>query len=366
MLIYDFRLVDPAQQNPTQLKVLLVIVVVVVAVLVFSFYCFFNRLGELVNAAHSDSYYHHARKKLIVYSPMGNWFELGYYETEADPESFTVISREYGKDKKRIFWKGKAQPVDYRTFYIDEEGVPKDALHVYYEKKYQDTLAVIPSADPETYRCYKEGTEANYEYLHQDKNFFYLNGNKIEVDRKTFVRLNLTLGVDKNHVYAIVNRRAVIPKLDTPPGDAAVISDNYARIGNAIIFSNWKTDFSVVNFPTIDSVHVLNDRNISVNGQLVRDGAHIPSVDLSTWEEMGPDHFKDRNSVYFEGLKIDQANAATFKVVAEGYGKDDQHVFYQDKKLNGADPVSFKYEFSTALATDGKLFFKNGEAIDRK
>lgn len=345
---------------------LFAVLIAFVALLALSFYYFFNRLGEPVSAQRSDSYYHHARKKLIVYAPMGNWFELGYHETEADPATFTIISREYGKDLKQIFWKGKAQPVDNKTFLIDDEGIPKDDRHVYYEPMHKDTLAVIQDADPETYHCYKVGTQASYEFMHQDKNSFFLNGSKINVDRKTFVRLNLTLGVDRNHVYAIVNRSAVIPKLATPPGDAAAISDNYARIGNAIIFSNWKTDFSVVNFPTIDSVHVLNDLNISVNGQLVRNGALIPGVDVSTWEEIGPDHFKDRNSVYFECLKIDQANAGTFKVVADGYGKDDRHVFYQDKKLNGADPVSFKYEFSTALATDGKLVFKNGEAIDRK
>lgn len=342
---------------------LLIILLVAGALIIISFYYFFNRIGDSVDAGRSDSYYHHARKKLIVYSPMGNWFELGYYETEADPATFNVIAREYGKDKKNIFWKGRVQQVHYETFSIDEEGIPRDEKHVYYEKQGQDMLAAIPGADPKTFQSYKEGTKASHDYLYQDKSSFYLNGEKIDVDRETFVRLNLTLGVDKNFVYAIINRNTVVSKLDTPPGKPAAISENYARIGNAIMVSNWKTEFAVIHFPIINSIRVLNERNISVNGQLIRDGHLIAGVDIATWEDLGVDHFKDRNSVYFEDKIIEQADPATFQIVAEGYSKDKQHVFYHHKILNGADPVLFKYDFGKGLGTDGKLFFKNGEVF---
>lgn len=78
---------------------------------------------------------------------MGNWFELGYTELEADPETFTVLSREFAKDKQQVYWKDHVQNVDHTSFTIDEQGTPRDAQHVYYHYDYGDSLYVIKNAD---------------------------------------------------------------------------------------------------------------------------------------------------------------------------------------------------------------------------
>jgi hypothetical protein len=340
----------------------------IVLILFFISIGFFYRIGKPVNASLSDSYYHHAWKKKIVHSPMGNWFELGYYETEADPGTFTVITRDYGKDHQSVYWKGLKQAVDYPTFYLDAERIPKDSVHVYSDLHLEDNLKVIEGADPTTYRLYKEGSSAYYQYWHQDANSFYLDGKKLNVDGKTFVRINSTLALDINHVYAIItkdDKTEVVQKLKRPEGEAQLISENYARIGNIILHSNWKNPFGAVNFNHIDSIQLLNERTLAVNGQLISDGLLVPEVDVVSWQDIGRDHFKDKKSVYFDGIKIEAADPLTFEVVYEAYSKDSQHVFYKEKMLAGASPSSFVYQYNTGIATDGELNFKEGVLLPK-
>lgn len=298
---------------------------------------------------------------------MGNTFELGYHEMEADSATFSVIAQEYGKDNQFIYWKDRKQDVDYLTFEVDAERIPKDAQHVYYyRQQYDSTLLVIPGADPQTYRLYKEGARGPYEYWHQDKNSFYVNGQAIAVDRKTFHRLNASLGLDTNYIYAIVYKdykTEVIQKQKAPTGEARAISENYARIGNSILLSNWKNEFAIVHFKSIDSIRLLDERSLVVNEQLMHDGKLLPDVDVNTWQDLGRDHFKDKNSVYYDGQKIERADPATFQIVFEEYSKDSQHVFYKNKILEGAKPASFTYKYNKDIATDGTLFFKEGELV---
>lgn len=327
---------------------------------------FFYRIGKPVNAELSDAYYYHAWKKKIVYSPMGNWFELGYYETDADPASFVVLANDYGKDHQSVYWKGLKQAVDYATFFVDAERIPKDSGHVYYDKHYKGNLQIIEGADPQSYRLYKEGSSAYYQYWYQDLHSFYIEGKKLNVDGKTFVRINTTLAFDTNYVYAIITNDTnteVVQKLKRPDGEAQSISENYVRIGNKVLHSNWKNPFSIVEFNYIDSVRLLNERTLVVNGQLIRDGLLIPGADVATWQELGRDHFKDKMSIYFDNLKIEGADPLTFEVVFEDYGKDKRNVFYKNKILSGAKASSFMYQYNTGIATDGELLFKDGVVI---
>ena len=327
---------------------------------------FFYRIGKPVNIVLSDAYYHHAWKKKIVHSPMGNWFELGYHETDADPESFVVLARDYGKDHQSVYWKGQKQPVDYSTFHIDKENIPKDAQHVYFDQHYQDNLQVVIGADPQTYHLYKEGSAAFYQFWCQDVNAYYIAGQKINVDRKTFVRINATIAIDTNFVYAVLSKNdktVVSEKLKRPAGEALAISQDYARIGNMILLSDWKNEFAVINFDHIDSIRLLNERTLVVNGQLIRDGLLLPGADVATWQELGRDHFKDKTNVYFDGKPIETADPSTFELIFEAYSKDHQHVFYEDRILTGANPATFVYQYNTGVATDGTLSFKDGIAL---
>lgn len=357
------------------MKILFIILAVFCVVVIVLVIGFFYRLGKPVDASRSDSYYHHAWKKKIIYSPMGNWFELAYEETTADPATFTVLSRDYGKDSQSVFLKGKPQQVDLATFQVDGDGIPRDQFHVYYETQYPDSLVVIEEADPKTYRPYAPNKEKYYQQWGQDERSVFLEGKRMDVDRNTFFLINQTLAMDSAHLYIIYNdanktgkvgATQVIKKANHPGGKAEAINSNYARVGNSILLSNWKNEFAIHTFRSIDSIRVVDDRNIVVDGVLMSDGKIIPELDLATFEVVDRDFMKDKNNVYYDTKKIHSCDPQSFATVFEEYSKDKTHVFYQEHVLEGADPDRFTYDYATGIASDGKLFFKNGKPVTDK
>jgi hypothetical protein len=338
---------------------------------------YFYRIGKPVNVVLSDAYYHHAWKTKIVYAPMGNWFELGYTELKADPSTFIVLSREFGKDNTSIFWKSEQQSVHYSSFLIDAHGIPKDAAHVYYDFNSGDSLFVIEGADPQSYEPLPLDKNQTYNHWARDNNFIFLDGKKINADRQTFTLLNKTLAVDSTNIYSIVTNyeqligstgtTQVIKKVAKPGGTPKVISDNYVQIGNAIVLSNWKNDFSMIEFQRIDSVKIIDERNIIVNSTaLVSDGNLMDSVDINSIEILNRDFIKDKNHVFYDCSEIELADPASFTPVFESYSKDAKHAFYKNKVLEGADPTAFTYDYATNIASDGKLFFKDGVRVNHQ
>jgi len=112
------------------LKVFLFIIVISVVVLFFG--CF--RLGKLLDAEKSDSYFYKPfNKKSVIFSPGGNWFELGYYKLEGiDSKSFKVLSGELAEDRNGIYYCGRLQNhIDANSFVFDARNILiKDKNHV--------------------------------------------------------------------------------------------------------------------------------------------------------------------------------------------------------------------------------------------
>ncbi len=332
---------------------------------------FFLRMGKPVNNSISDSYYHHAWQEKIIYSPMGNWFELGYKETEADPATFSVLSRDFGKDKDFVFWKGKRQAVDHESFIIDEYGIAKDAFHVYYHRDYGSSLSIIEGADPKTYKPLSLEKESYGQRWGKDDQTVFLYGKKVEADGKTFVRINQALAMDSTYLYAIINdytatsgtaedHTSVVRKTQRPAGEVVSLNDYYARIGNNLIFSNWKNPFSLLHFDRIDTITVVDERNVVINNTLISDGKLMPAVDVASLVIIDRDYLKDKNAVYYDTEKIKEADPASFSTIHEFYTKDRQHVFYKTQILAGADPSNFTVNYATGIGTDGKLSFRDG------
>jgi hypothetical protein len=353
------------------IKYVLIFFAVVAVAFVFWIIRTFMRLGNPVNAQLSDSYYYHRWKKKIIYSPMGNWFELGYYETEADVATFSVIERDYGKDHQFVFLRGRKQQVDLATFQVDKNRIPKDHVHVYFEKPYSDSLLRVEGADPKTYQPYVLPADTYNQGWCRDDQAYYLHGVKVEVDRKTFQRLNSSLAIDSLNVYIIktdsdlVPGKQLIKKASNPGGEVHAITETYAQVGHTLILANWKTDFRMLAFPKIDSIHVLTERILVVNNQLVADGRVIEGFDPSTFQELSRNHFKDKDRVYYEGIQITGADPDTFEVLREEYAKDHRAAYYQERVLPEVNPASFRtdYENNTLIATDGILKFKEGVLV---
>lgn len=352
------------------------IIVLLGLFIIVSVFLFFYRIGKPVNQSVSDSYYHHAWKNKIIYSPMGNWFELGYTITEADVNTFTVLSRDFGKDKEGIFWKGIKQPVDYATFVIDKHRIAKDVNHVYYWRDFGGELTAVQGADPKTYQPYSLPNEASGQVWHRDHQSVFLYGKKIEVDGKTFARINQALAYDSLFLYVITtnylaasgtleDNTKVIRINEKRTAKPEAINNSYARMGNKVLLSNWKIDFVMVSFDAIESIQIVDERNIIVNKKLVSDGKLMPEVDVVSLQIIDRDFLKDKNTVYYDKELIPNADAASFEVISEFYSKDKQHVFYKNTLLPNANPKSFTIDYGTNIATDGKISFKDGVIVNQ-
>jgi DKNYY family len=350
--------------------VFILILGLILVVIFFLVFIFKNRLGKPVNEAVSDSYYFDPKGNKIIYSPMGNTFELGYTETEADAALFIVLSRYAGKDSKTVYWKGKKTQADPASFIIDSNRTPKDDLHVYFPGDSPDSLYVIEGADPKTYEPLPTLNNVYYHYWAQDTSSIFLDGKKVDADRATFVRLNTSIATDVSSIYSIEpsgtltvgnpGATILVHRGTKPAGEAKAINESYARIGQSIAFSGWKNKFALLTFDQINSIRVVDERNIFIDNVLVSDGKKIEGIDGASLEIIQRDYFKDKNGVYYDGEKIPLANPQTFVVVHEEYSKDDQRVFYKTQVLEGAKPNTFTIDYASGIASDGNLSFKEG------
>lgn len=328
------------------------------------------RLGKEVDKTVSKSYYFHAIKKKIVYAPMGNWFELGYTELEADPTSFKTLAEEFGKDDHSIFWKGVKQPVDFASFYIDDN-IPKDNQHVYARNSTNDLLTIITIADPRTYKRFDTGVDNWDRYWFRDYQHYFYEGTKLEVDYQSFKRINNTLAVDTNFVYAIIHshtesgitNRGVVKKVARVTGVIKAINSSYALIGNTLILSNWKNEFNSIAFDKIESLAVLDERNILINKILIHDGKIFPDVDVESLVILDRDYFKDKTSVYYDDQLIPNAQASSFEFLSDDYSRDSENVFFKTTRLPDVVAKDFKYSFATKLGTDGRNTFRDGKLV---
>ncbi|OXA83843.1 DKNYY domain-containing protein [Flavobacterium hercynium] len=351
------------------------IIAAVILVLVLSIRFFFFKIGDPVNLKVSNSYFHHYRKNIIVFSPMGNWFELGYFESDADVASFEALNEDFGKDKSNVYWKGHKQEVDHATFQIDEQGIIKDKDHVYnIHSKKADVLEVIDGADPKTYQLLDPSIkDYRINKWFKDANAVYYKNKKIKGDAETFRPVNDAIAVDANFVYAIISYRGegqnmievdeVIQKNKRPEGEVHAINETYAQIGNSIVSAFTKDEFELSQFDAITDIKKIDYWTIAVNNILISKGVQYPEIDVNTFETLNNTFSKDKNGVYYNCKKIDAADLSSFEVLSEEYSKDAKNVYYKNAKVVGANPATFKAALEYEVWEDGQSKYKNGKAI---
>lgn len=337
---------------------------------------FLFRIGDPVNSKVSDSYFYHYRKNLIVHSPMGNWFELGYFESEADVESFQPINRDFGKDKKHVFWKGRKQAVDYATFEVDDSGIIKDKNHVYTTNgKEYNFLGIIEDADPKSYKVLDPSLPDHKRISwFKDANAVFYRSKKIEGDPVTFKPLNDAIAVDANYIYSIIHQRGdgmyalevdeVIRKHKKIEGEIKVINDTYVQIGNAVVSAFTKDEFTLHTFETIKSTRSVDYFTVVVNDTLIYKGIECPEIDIESFESLSYDYSKDKKSVYYDGKKITGAAISDFEILSPDYAKDSKNVFYKNAVVEKADPKTFKRTSENGIWEDGKNKFRNGKILN--
>lgn len=184
------------------LMILAILFVVVASLIGYGIYRFFNQFGDPVNKEISDSYYYSRDNNAIIYSPMGNWFELGKNKMDVDMSSFEVVGRDYAKDKNNVYFKSRAIDFDIPSFQVKYHYVPMDKNHVYvmeddlyYLSDTKEGFVILEGADPETYIL------LSYNFA-KDKNAVFMNNQKItNVDHRTFEIINDYFSKDNDSIY---------------------------------------------------------------------------------------------------------------------------------------------------------------------
>lgn len=191
-----------------------------------------HKYEKPVDKDKSGYYYYTLGKKHIVYKYKQKSFgiPLGWHREiieEADPETFTVIHKLYGKDKNNVFYSTYKMDADPVTFELNPENhsYATDKNHVYFagkrinnadpasfritdskardkdhvflslfEDKEKGILKIVDKADPETY------TRVNRNFS-KDKNAYFYMDERTNADVETFRLLSEDTGIDKDSIY---------------------------------------------------------------------------------------------------------------------------------------------------------------------
>ena len=96
---------------------------------------------------------------------------------------------------------------------------------------------------------------------------------------------------------------------------------------------------------------------------LEKKSSKIEGVDVATFKALSEWYAKDKNSVYWQTLKVKDANPETFKVINNYYGRDAQAVFKGATLIEGADPATFRFVKSN-WTRDNANYYNSGKPLN--
>ncbi len=313
----------------------------------YGVYRFLNPFGKLVNEELSDSYFYTRDGEGIVFSPMGNWFSLGKHDMKVDMATFQVLGRDYAKDKEYAYFKSKIIDfgIDVASFRVKANYVPMDKNHVYIltDNYYHigekgEGFKVFEDADPETYE------QLNYDFA-KDKNFIFRNEEKFtKVDHESFAVISDQFCKDINGVY-LVRYQQPLYKIDANISEAVALVPSYIRDDKYVYIHTKDRGVETKDMDTIIRIPFKKPEEI----QFYNDNT-IVKID---------------NSIYYQGIRIEEADALTFEEVGYGYSKDASFVFFLGQIVEGADAKTFKYNDNNYTFSDKKHTYEGGKVVGK-
>ena len=329
-------------------KVLLVLAVIfisIISIIIYGVYQFLNPFGELVDEEISHSYFYTKDKQGIVYSPMGNWFELGKTEMQVDMASFQVLGNYYAKDNNQAYIKAKVIhfDIDVPSFKVLNGDIPMDKNHVYVLKDYyasdtKNSFRILDDADPSSF------VPLNHDFA-KDDNFIFRNNEKVtEVEYQSFEIINSEFCKDRYGIYHYRYRKP-LQKLDSINSlEVVSLTESCIRDDKNIYF--------------------YLDRS---KGQVINKIMHIP---FKNYNQIS--FFKDKamikvdHKIYYEGIFLEKADALSFEEIRSGYAKDNTHVFYLGEIIPNADPKTFRYDKIDYVFYDKDNIYEGGKATKKR
>lgn len=355
-----------------------------IIILVFSLFSCVK--GELFDPQKSKSYF--VKNNTIYYSPNGNWFELGYNKSEADIKTFEVLSEKISKDSKSIYFGyTKQNQIDYSSFKLDSNGIPKDKNNVYEYGITHLKPVEINGIDIETFEYLQTNKSSKYSWT-KDKNYYYFKGERLNINHKTLTFINDDFFYDKENLYSDLDNWKII-KISKTKNPPKKINEKYILSDNTLYYVGLNKDNRITLFSEkvgkYEKFYSISKNVVLIDTIVYEFGAKYEALNPKTFKKIEIsynsfesiqeshsknrfNYYKDKKNVYFNNFLIKKANPKTFEVLGSGFSKDDNYAFYNTEVLKGVDSKSFRKEKIGLIWKDnfGNEFDYSGNRIIEK
>ena len=194
------------------------------------------------------------------------------------------------------------------------------------------TRSLQPNSRPSKIECsmYPEHTFlGNTPTYSVSEGLIYYNGDLVvDADKSTFIALWKYIGEDKDGLFYKTER---IKGSDHEMFKTFGENDQYATDGYRMY-----TQFGILEGAEVESFEVFDSH-----------------------------YAKDKDTVFFDGVPLDDVDTPTFEVLEMLYTRDKNYLFYYNNKIKGSDPSTFEWLVtdkakSYTYAKDGNLIYKYG------
>lgn len=239
---------------------------------------------------------------------------------DAPKEQIQVLAQYLYTNGQTIFNNNEKSIISLDGFSNLGNRFVKDKKHVY-EQKFGVTYEIIEGADPNLFVVINDN-------FSRDQNHFYYQKIKLSnIDYPTFKPF-IRHAVDKNRAYYFMNPGQISLTYSVDYNSYEEINDGYAKDKNHLYYKDLR-------IPNIEPKKVqLNTFGVIHDDQhAIIDGKIIINSDPQTLQQLElPDFSKDKNRVYFKGVRLVDADVQTFEVIKTrvfglNYAKDKKGCF---------------------------------------
>ncbi len=171
--------------------------------------------------------------------------------------------------------------------------------------------------------------QLNHLWSRDDKHIYCRNSRVMKADISTFKVLNAIFAKDVNYVFYI---EGIAHDIDAPtfiPLDVGKIE----RTDSLYIDESRRWSYKGYGR---DQDHVYFHDMMSGKPRVVK------GADKDSFEVLDFNYARDKEHVYYYGIKVKEANNANFEMLNAFFSKDDNHVFYGGRVVPKVDPENFE------------------------